>query len=77
MLPGLFAGAGLVMLSTLKELPATLLLAPIGYETLATRTWGSFEDGLLATAGFASLALLLASGVLTWLIVLRRAHHLA
>ena len=28
MTPGLLAGAGLVMLSTMKELPATLLLAP-------------------------------------------------
>ena len=40
MLPGLLAGGGLVMLSVLKELPATLLLAPIGYETLTTRVWG-------------------------------------
>ena len=41
MLPGLLAGGGLVLLSTLKELPATLLLAPIGYETLTTRVVGS------------------------------------
>ncbi len=77
MLPGLLAGAGLVMLSVLKELPATLLLAPIGYETLTTRVWGAFEDGFLAEAGFAAIALLAASALLTWLIVLRRAHHLA
>jgi iron(III) transport system permease protein len=77
MLPGLLAGAGLVMLSTLKELPATLLLAPIGYDTLTTRVWGSFEEGFLAEAGFGAIVLLAASGVLTWLIVLRRAHHLA
>ncbi len=30
MLPGLVAGAGLVLLSTMKELPATLLLRPTG-----------------------------------------------
>jgi iron(III) transport system permease protein len=77
MLPGLLAGAGLVMLSTLKELPATLLLAPIGYDTLATQVWGSFEEGFLADAGFGALVLLAASAALTWLIVLRRAHHLA
>jgi iron(III) transport system permease protein len=77
MLPGLLAGGGLVMLSVLKELPATLLLAPIGYETLTTRVWGAFEDGFLAEAGFAAIALVAASTLLTWLIVLRRSHHLA
>jgi iron(III) transport system permease protein len=77
MLPGLLAGGGLVMLSVLKELPATLLLAPIGYETLTTRVWGAFEDGFLAEAGFGAIALVAASALLTWLIVLRRTHHLA
>ncbi len=77
MLPGLLAGGGLVMLSVLKELPATLLLAPIGYETLTTRVWGAFEDGFLAEAGFGAIALVAASAALTWLIVLRRTHHLA
>lgn len=77
MLPGLLAGGGLVMLSTLKELPATLLLAPIGYTTLTTKVWGAYEDGFYAEAGFGSIALVVASGVLTWAIVLRRAHHLA
>jgi iron(III) transport system permease protein len=77
MRPGLLAGGGLVLLSTVKELPATLLLAPIGTETLTTRVWGSFEDGFLAEAGLSSMALLAASAVLTWLLVLRRAQHLA
>jgi iron(III) transport system permease protein len=77
MVPGLLAGGGLVMLSVLKELPATLLLAPIGYETLTTRVWGAFEDGFLAEAGFGAIALVAASTLLTWLIVLRRTHHLA
>jgi iron(III) transport system permease protein len=77
MRPGLLAGGGLVLLSTVKELPATLLLAPIGLETLTTRVWASFEEGFLAEAGLAALALLLASGLLTWFLVLRRADHLA
>lgn len=71
MRPGLVAGGGLVLLSTVKELPATLLLAPIGTQTLATRVWSKFEEGFLADAGLAALVLLLASGVLTWLLVLR------
>jgi iron(III) transport system permease protein len=76
MRPGLLAGGGLVMLSTVKELPATLLLAPTGMDTLATQVWGSYEDGFFADAGLAALVLLAVSGVLTWLLVLRRAHHL-
>lgn len=76
MRPGLLAGGGLVLLSTVKELPATLLLAPTGMRTLATRVWNSYEDGFFADAGLAALVLLVVSGVLTWLLVLRRAHHL-
>ena len=70
--PGLAAGGGLVLLSTLKELPATLLLAPIGFETLATRIWNAAEDGFFAEVGIASLVLILLSGVLTWVLILRR-----
>jgi len=72
MIPGLGAGAGLVLLSTMKELPATLLLAPIGFRTLATQIWNAAEDGFLAEVGVTSLALILISGVLTWFLVLRR-----
>jgi iron(III) transport system permease protein len=38
-LPGLGAAAALVFLATVTELTATLLLAPIGTTTLATRFW--------------------------------------
>ena len=70
-MPSLVAGAGLVMLSTLKELPATLLLAPIGFQTLATKIWGAAEDGFLAEVGITSLVLIAMSWLLTWLFVLR------
>ncbi|MCZ7528116.1 MAG: ABC transporter permease subunit [Acidimicrobiia bacterium] len=76
MLPGLAAGAGLVLLSTMKELPATLYLAPIGFETLATRIWGATADGFLAEAGLLSLALVAISGILTWLLTIRRMERL-
>ena len=76
MSPGLAAGGGLVLLSTMKELPATLLLAPIGFDTLATRIWGATESNALAEAGLAAIALLVLSGVLTWLLVVRRADVL-
>lgn len=77
MRPGLLAGAGLVLLSTMKELPATLLLAPIGFETLATRIWQANAEGFLAETGLTSLVLLALSGGLTWVLVIRRADRLA
>lgn len=72
MAPGLAAAAGLVLLSTMKELPATLLLSPPGFSTLATRIWSSAEDAFLVDASIASLCLILLSGGLTWLLVIRR-----
>ena len=77
MLPGLAAGGGLVLLSTMKELPITLLTAPLGFETLATRIWEDAEALFLAEAGLASLVLVAVSGILTWLLVVRRTERLA
>jgi iron(III) transport system permease protein len=77
MLPGLAAGGGLVLLSTMKELPITLLTAPIGFETLTTRIWADTEAVFLAEAALASLVLVALSGVLTWVLVVRRSDRLA
>jgi iron(III) transport system permease protein len=77
MLPGLLAGAGLVLLSTMKELPATLLLRPTDFETLAVRIWNAQEGGFLGDVGLASLVLVFGSAVLTWLLVLRRGQRYA
>ena len=70
MLPGMLSGAALVFLSTLKELPATLLLGPTGFDTLATDIWHQTTESqfsqtalpalMLMGAAAASLALLLA-----------------
>ncbi|OQA47629.1 MAG: Sulfate transport system permease protein CysW [Chloroflexi bacterium ADurb.Bin325] len=61
--PGLLAGAALVFLSALKELPATLLLRPAGFDTLAVRVWVWANDGLYLQAAPAALALVLASAL--------------
>lgn len=76
MLPGLLSGAGLVLLSAMKELPATLLLAPIGFETLSVKIWTGTESALFADASLACLVLILTSGILTWLLVIRRSETL-
>ena len=72
MLPALLAGAGLVLLSSMKELPATLLLAPAGFETLAMKVWTATESAFFADASLAALTMVLLSGILTWLLVIRR-----
>ena len=76
MAPALAAGGGLVLLSTMKELPATLLAAPVGFETLATRIWNAQEEGFLADMGVASVALVAVSAALTWLLVIRSSERL-
>jgi iron(III) transport system permease protein len=76
MLPGLLAGSGLVLLSAMKELPATLLLAPAGWQTLATEIWTATESALFADASIAALLLIALSGVLTWALVIRRSDSL-
>ncbi len=58
MAPGLLAGFALVFLTTMKELPATLLLAPIEFDTLATSLWGQQEDVFFARAAASALLLL-------------------
>ncbi len=76
MAPGMLAAAGLVLLSTMKELPISLIVAPLGYPTLTTRIFGSFEDAFVAEAGIMALVLVLLSAVLSWFLVIRRADLL-
>jgi iron(III) transport system permease protein len=76
MAPGILAGAGLVLLSTMKELPISLLISPLGFSTLATRIFTSFEDAFVAEAGIMALVLVSLSCLLTWVLVIRRADHL-
>ena len=53
---GLLAGAALVFLSAMKELPATLLLRPIGFDTLATEIWKYTALGSYSRAAPPALA---------------------
>ena len=48
--PGIASGAALVFLLTMKELPATLILSPIGFTTLATSAWGAASAAPFARA---------------------------
>ncbi|MBI5309428.1 MAG: iron ABC transporter permease [Actinobacteria bacterium] len=65
--PGVAAGAMLVFLTAMKELPATLILKPIGFETLATRIWEAAQTGSYAAAAVPSLILIAISAVALFL----------
>jgi iron(III) transport system permease protein len=53
----------LVFLTTVKELPVTLLLSPIGFTTLATTIWNATADAYWSHAALPTL-LLLGTGVI-------------
>ena len=69
--PGILAGAALVFLLTMKELPATLILSPIGFKALATSVWGAAEEGFFAQAATGGLLLVLASSIPMAFLILR------
>ena len=69
--PGIVAGASLVFLLTMKELPATLILSPIGFTTLATSVWSFTSEAFFARAAMPSLLLIILSGVPLALLMLR------
>ena len=76
-LPGVLAGFGLVFLSVMKELPATLILSPIGFETLATRIWIESTVDRYSAAAPPALLLVLLSTPLVWALSTRRLLALA
>lgn len=57
-LPGIVAGAALVFLEAMRELPATLLLRPTGLETLTTELWRVFEAGYFGRGAVPGLLLI-------------------
>lgn len=61
--PGVLAGLALVFLTCMKELPATLLLAPTGYQTLATQVWGATSEAFFSRAAAPALALVVLSAI--------------
>ncbi len=61
--PGIAAGMALVFLTAMKELPATLLLAPTGFRTLATEIWSATNAAFFDRAAPPALAIVLASSI--------------
>lgn len=70
--PGVGAGAALVFLTCMKELPATILLRPTGMETLATELWSHTGAGQYAAAAPYAALLIVLAAVPTYLLGLRQ-----
>ena len=69
--PGIMAGAALVFLLTMKELPATLILSPIGFDTLATSIWSAASEAFFARAAAPALVLIMVSSLPLAFLMLR------
>jgi iron(III) transport system permease protein len=66
--PGVAVGGLLVLLTAMKELPATLLLRPTGSETLATELWARTAVGAYSAAAPYAVALVLLAAVPAFLL---------
>jgi len=73
--PGIATGAALVFLTTMKELPATLLLRPLGFDTLVTYIWRVQEAGLYGQAAVPALVLVAVSGLSMAVILAQENRH--
>jgi iron(III) transport system permease protein len=72
--PSLLAGGALVFLTVMKELPATLLLRPTGFETLAVRIWSASSELFYTQASVAALVLVAVSALPLYFLVARDLH---
>ena len=66
--PGVAVGGLLVLLTAMKELPATLLLRPTGSETLATELWARTAVGAYSAAAPYAVTLVLLAAVPAFLL---------
>ncbi|WP_312341365.1 ABC transporter permease [Stutzerimonas nitrititolerans] len=71
LLPGTLSAALLVFVDVLKEMPATLLMRPFGWDTLAVRIFEMTSEGEWARAALPALSLVLV-GLLPVILLIRR-----
>ncbi len=70
--PGLFAAAALIVISTMKELGASLLLLPTGKTTLAVQLWDSTEEARYGLAAAPALVLVALAALAAFAVDRRR-----
>ena len=67
--PGIKKGLLNVFILTAKELPVTLVLAPLNFHTLSTVIWDGLEEASFSSAGLAGLLLIIIIAIPTYLSV--------
>lgn len=72
---GLISAWVMVFIDTLKELPATLLLRPTGFDTLPVRIWIEASEEMLELAAPAALMLVIGTLPVLWLLMRPGAAH--
>lgn len=70
--PSLLAALLLVLVETMKEMPATLMLRPFGWDTLAVRIYAYTSEGLWADAAWPALLLVAVGLVPVWVLAKSR-----
>ena len=66
---GMISAWVLVFIDALKELPATLILRPIGFDTLPVRIWIEASEEMLGLSAPAALMLVLATVPALWIMM--------
>ncbi|HHX35400.1 MAG TPA: iron ABC transporter permease [Gammaproteobacteria bacterium] len=74
LLPGSLSAALLVFVDVLKEMPATLLMRPFGWDTLSVRIFEMTSEGEWARASLPALTLVMV-GLLPVILLIRRSAH--
>ncbi|MCZ6749767.1 MAG: iron ABC transporter permease [SAR324 cluster bacterium] len=74
---GIATGWVLIFVSSMKELPATLLLRPLGFDTLAVRIWIETSEEFYSLAAPAALVLIAVTAPLFGLLIFRDARPAA
>ncbi len=75
---GIFVGAMLVFVDCMKELPATLILRPFNFETLATHVYLFASDEMLGEAALGSITIVIVGliPVIILSLMIRRSRNL-
>lgn len=71
-LPGIIAGAVLVFVDVMKELPITVVLRPMSYDTLAIWVWQMAAESLWTDTALPALAIVLVGIVPVWLLMRKK-----
>ena len=69
--PGFFTAATLVLVDVMKEMPATLLLRPFGWDTLAVKIYELTSEGEWKLAALPAITLVLVGMIPVYLLMQR------